>query len=236
MRQLLLDITPSRTPTLEQFIPGHNNEALLAIRQLVSKNSAEPVLYLWGSQGSGKTHLLQAAVHMACAHWATSTYRDASNIHSDTFVQHDFVAIDNVEQLSAEQQIHLFSAINHAREGRGRLLCAGHTPPAQLDLRADLSTRLGWHLVYQLIPADEIVTRTALQQRALALGFILEAPLIDYLMRHWQRDLATLLDVLNQLDYLSREQQRPVTLPLLRETLIALQNAADAGRYQAKDK
>ena len=55
-------------------------------------------------------------------------------------------------------------------------------------------------------------------------------------MRHWQRDLATLLDVLNQLDYLSREQQRPVTLPLLRETLIALQNAADAGRYQMKDK
>lgn len=231
MQQLLLDIAPyHRAPTLEHFISGHNNEALSAIRQLIHDPHSEPVLYLWGPAGSGKTHLLQAATQLAQSHEVASCYCNADQVDAHTFNQDGFVCVDNVESLSAEQQIILFSAINHAREGYGRLLCAGHAPPAQTGLRADLSTRLGWHLVYQLVPADETSTRTALQQRAWTLGFGLDIVLVDYLMRHWQRDLASLLTVVDQLDRLSREQRCPVTLPLLRKTLTTLRHARSHAR------
>ena len=223
MQQLLLDIAPyRRAPTLEHFISGHNHEALSAIRQLIHNQHSEPVLYLWGPASSGKTHLLQAASNSAQTLGTSSCYCPAEQVNADAFSHHEFVCIDNVESLSAEQQIMLFSAINRAREGHGRLLCAGHTPPAQSKLRADLSSRLGWHLVYQLVPADETSTRDALQQRAWTLGFSLDTPLIDYLMCHWQRDLAALLTVIEQLDRLSREQRCSVTLPLLRKTLATL--------------
>ncbi|MCK7496103.1 MAG: hypothetical protein MZW92_38055 [Comamonadaceae bacterium] len=47
----------------------------------------------------------------------------------------------------------------------------------------------------------------------------MEHGIIDYLLRHGERDLPSLMAVLDALDRVSLEQQRPVTLPLLREAL-----------------
>jgi DnaA family protein len=47
----------------------------------------------------------------------------------------------------------------------------------------------------------------------------IDAALVDYLLHHGRRDLPSLLAVLDALDQISLEQQRPLTLPLLREVL-----------------
>ena len=59
--------------------------------------------------------------------------------------------MDDVDRLGAEAQIGLFNLYNHIRdEGRAFLLVSGPVAPAQLKLRDDLVTRLGWGLVYQV--------------------------------------------------------------------------------------
>uniref|UniRef100_E6QUB4 Hda lid domain-containing protein n=1 Tax=mine drainage metagenome TaxID=410659 RepID=E6QUB4_9ZZZZ len=113
----------------------------------------------------------------------------------------------------------MFSLINRAREGQGRIVCTGNAAPKHLPLRADLSSRLAWHLVYQLIPLSDVHKREALAQRSQALGFILNPEHIEFLMHHWRRDLSALFNLIDRLDEYSRMEQRPITLPLLREVL-----------------
>src|ERR1700681_4402611 len=56
MKQLALGVRLRADAVFESFWPGPNREIVAALRT----PSAEP-LWLWGSAGSGKTHLLQAA-------------------------------------------------------------------------------------------------------------------------------------------------------------------------------
>src|SRR5262245_56502238 len=133
MRQLVLDIAPPPAPDFHNFLPGPNAEALAAVRSLAAGTSREPIVYLWGDAGSGRSHLLAAALRANPA----------------------VVAADDVETLDAGAQQRLFVAINAAREGGAPVLAAGTRPPAQIGLREDLRTRLGWGLVYQLKPLSD---------------------------------------------------------------------------------
>ncbi len=216
MQQLLLDISPESAQTLSRFVSTGNQEACQVVHAMAEGRFAEPLVYLWGPSGSGKTHLLKAAVAHASADGRPADYTSAA---CPEFLPSGLLAIDHVDQLDDDSQRRLFSLINAAREGQGRLLVAGREPPARLALRDDVTSRLGWHLVFQLHGLTDEAKQSALQARAEQLGFRLETPIIDYLMTHWRRDLPSLIWLLEQLDRHSLVRQRPVTLPLLREVL-----------------
>ena len=219
MKQLVLDIAAPPPPSLANFLPGRNAELLHTLRGLVQPARSECQLYLWGDIGSGKTHLLNAAVAAAQLHGLTAAYTSATDCSDALLAESDVLALDNVEQLDPSAQIGLFNRINAARAGQGRVLVAGSAAPAQLDLRIDLTTRLGWGLVYQLHALSDIEKAVALASHAAQRGFTLEPGVADYLLRHWRRDLPSLMAALDTLDHYSLETQRPVTVPLLREVL-----------------
>jgi len=99
------------------------------------------------------------------------------------------------------------------------VLAAGNVAPARLQLRADLLTRLGWGLVFQVHALSDDDKRVALKRRAAARAFDLRDEIVEYLLRHLKRDLPSLMTVLDALDRYSLETKRPITLPLLRELL-----------------
>jgi DnaA family protein len=82
-------------------------------------------------------------------------------------------------------------------------------------------TRLGWGLVFQVHGLSDEEKIEALQSHAAARGFELAPGVANYLLRHWRRDLPSLLAALEALDRYSLETKRPVTVPLLRELLQA---------------
>jgi DnaA family protein len=219
MKQLVLDIATPPPPSLANFLPGRNAELLHALRGLVQPINSECQLYLWGDLGSGKTHLLHAAVAAAQSHGLSAAYTGATDCSDALLAECDLLALDNVEQLDPAAQISLFNRINAARAGQGRVLVAGSAAPAQLDLRLDLTTRLGWGLVYQLHALSDIEKAVALASHAAQRGFDLQPGVADYLLRHWRRDLPSLMAALDTLDHYSLETQRLVTVPLLREVL-----------------
>ncbi|MDR0233867.1 MAG: DnaA regulatory inactivator Hda, partial [Zoogloeaceae bacterium] len=62
MRQLLLDLLPECPPTLENFVPGANEEALAAFKHwLAAPEETDTAFFVWGEPGSGKSHLLRAS-------------------------------------------------------------------------------------------------------------------------------------------------------------------------------
>lgn len=219
MQQLVLDIAPAPPPSFDNFVTASNAELVHAINALALQQEPEPLLYLWGTSGSGKTHLLQASVHLALSRGYTAIYLDAQEFGTADPLTFDLVVVDNVEQLDASSQIKLFNLINRVREGHGRLISAGQVAPMQLALRTDLTTRLGWGLIYQIHPLSDADKLSVLSRHAQARGFELHAGVADYLMRHWRRDLPSLIAALDSLDHYSLQTRRPITLPLLKEVL-----------------
>ena len=217
MKQLVLDLSLTQPATLENFIGSRNAELLARLRDMLDEQSNERLVYLWGAAGSGKTHLLKGFADAACRYGLSAAYITDGMVPDLTPT--DVVALDDVQYLEDAAQVALFNLYNQVREGSGVLLVSGDRAPAQLDLRQDLVTRLGWGLVYQVHPLTDKEKVQALQTRAKARGFQLTREVTVYLLRHWQRDLPSLIAVLDALDSYSLETKRPITVPLLREIL-----------------
>lgn len=201
-RQLVLAISPPPEPTFENFAPGANAELLARLREMASGALRESVLYLWGERGCGRSHLLQATLRVA--------------------MRPRLAVRDDVDRLDEAAQIALFNLINEARESGGCVLAAGPCPPAQLALRADVRSRLGWGLVYQVQPLSDAEKAVTLRAEAERRGLRITDEVLWYLLNHVRRDLPSLFAILDELDRKSLERQRPITLPLVRESLRGL--------------
>jgi len=197
MQQLPLGISPSREPDFANFVAGSNREALARVMALAAQTLEERIVYLWGTRGSGRSHLLAAAAR----------------------ANPSLVIADDVHGLDERAQHALFMAINEAREGGPGVLAAGDAPPARLGLRPDLASRLAWGLVYQLSPLTDADKAQHLKALAAARGLLLSDDVAAYLLARLPRDMASLAAVMEVLDRYSLIRQRPLTLPLVREAL-----------------
>ena len=217
MQQLLLDLLPENPPSLANFVPGTNAEALAALAGWLTPACQEHSLLLWGETGSGKTHLLHAS---GARYFDAAETPDLADTETLGDTAHR-IAVDNVEALSETGQIALFNLFNHLRIMGGRLLTAASLPPRQLPLREDLRTRLGSGLIYRLHPLSDNEKISALKAQAAARALPLPQEALAYLLARAPRDMRSLSGLLAALDRYSLEQQRPITLPLLREVLLS---------------
>lgn len=212
MRQLILDLLPEAAPSLDNFVVGGNSEALTGLAAWLAPDNREPLLFLWGEAGAGKTHLLRAS---------EARYIDAANDAELDGIGEalDFYAIDNVGVLNETGQIALFNLFNRLRAAGGRLLATAPVPPLQLKLREDLRTRLGCGLIYRLQALSDAEKIDALSIQAAARGLRLPPDALNYLIARAPRDMRSLAAYIVALDRYSLEHKRPITLPLLREVL-----------------
>ena len=198
MKQLLLDIAPSPLPTLDNFVLGRNAEAVHALHHALTGQS-QGLIFLWGGQGCGKSHLIQACLNQ------TTTL--------------NMTCVDDVQQLDNEAQIALFNKYNQTRESSGILIVTGNAAPTNIGLRDDLATRLAWGLVYQLHPLTDSEKTLALKNHAFERGMKLPDEVLEYCLRYLRRDLPTLMATLNALDVWSLTTKKSVTVPMLRSLL-----------------
>jgi DnaA family protein len=227
MRQLVLDLSRPPAPTLDNFAPGSNTEALAVLRAWLAQTLDERCVYLCGPSGSGKSHLLRAlaqALQEAGRSVAQVGDGDLETLESGAMLP-SVVVIDDVQHLCAAGQAALFRLFHRLRDDDMRLLVAGDVPPAGLAVRDDVRTRLGAGLVLQLRLLSDEEKVEALRNHAAGRGFALSPEMSDYLLRHGRRDLPSLLAVLDALDQYSLQTKRQITLPLLREVLQQAQGA-----------
>lgn len=215
MKQLVLDISRPPEPTLDNFVVGQNAELLGQLREMLGANPRERFVYVWGARGAGKTHLLKACAAQSGTYIGCAEHASLEGELPGASV----VAVDDVQCLNETAQIGLFNLYNRMREEGGALLTAGDCAPAQLKLRPDVVTRLGWGLVYLLHPLSDEEKDEALRVHAAQRGFMLADEVARYLLRHWRRDLPSLMAALDALDCYSLETKRPITVPMLKELM-----------------
>lgn len=225
MKQMALDIGLSTRPTLDTFFSGPNEAALSHLRLWATGGTRAPVpTYLWGESGSGKTHLLQAVHHALSEQGLQVGWLDAHSSNPPEFSE-EWVAVlmDDVHLYDLEQQHTAFNWFVNAltpRSGQPRwVLAAGNLPPADLPLRDDLRSRLGWGHVYGLQVLGEPERRAVLRQAADARGLFLSDEVMTYMLNRFSRDLGSLMQLLDHLDHYALQTQRALTIPLVRAML-----------------
>jgi DnaA family protein len=226
LMQLLLDLARPAAPTLDNFEPGDNAEVLSALRGWLSAKALAPSVYLWGPPGSGKSHLLRAAVADAAARGRSAHYLAAGAAEPPEALRAEWLAADDVHALEPDAQASLFTLLNRAAAGELHLLLAGDNAPSGLRMRADVRTRIGAALVLQVKPLSDEDKMQALRRHADARGFELTPECAQYLMRYGRRDLPWLVALLDAADRYSLQTQRGVSVPLLREVLQLAERSA----------
>jgi len=220
--QFALDLLALPQPTLENFVAGPNGAALAALHDVLAGRGPSFV-HLWGPPGSGRSHLLEAVDRAAGPGRETEQRRPApgSPAQPPVFLPPRRVYVaDDVQTLDADGQARLFGLQNEIRQNAGCfLVTSADQPPARLDLREDVRTRLGWGLVFALQPIAEPDRAAALEAYARSRGARVDDDLVPYMLTRLPRDMRTLVSVLDALDAYALARQRALTVPLLREWL-----------------
>jgi DnaA family protein len=221
MKQLALDIGLARPPSLASYFAGPNEAAWKHLQLWVGSPTRSPVpTYLWGASVSGKTHLLKAVQESLREQGARVGWLDPTLVEPPDFDERwSVVLMDDVHLYSAVQQHAAFSWFVQAQALQRGVLAAGLLPPADLKLREDLRTRLGWGHVFHLHVLSEPERRAVLRQAADARGVFLGDEVMDFILTRFSRDLGSLMQLLDHLDAYALQTQRAITIPLIRSML-----------------
>jgi len=220
MKQLGLPISLNTSMLLESFVA--NNELLRLINQLFDdENSSE--VFIYGSSGQGKTHVLQGAVLKALELDKNAIYIDCSESfpeHILDFIdQVYFISFDNVHLISSKNQEIFFDLYNQARQGQILILVSADSLPSDLEVMKDIKTRLSLAAVYKLEELnDELIMRvidSQMSQRNLSIN----SGVYEYLFKNYSRDLKLLLATLNDLDKASLQAKKAISITFVRKFL-----------------
>ena len=222
MKQIALDIGSTDPPSFDSFAASANEPVLAHLRLWTTHATRSPVpTYLWGESGSGKTHLLMAAERVIGEQGARVGWLDATVAQPPPFDESwAAVVMDDVQAYSAEQQHAAFTWFVEAQTHQRWVLAAGVQPPADLPLREDLRTRLGWGHVFAIQPLAEPEARAALRREADRRALFFSDDVMDYLLTRFARDLKHLMALLDRLDEFSLSTKRAITVPLLKQMLL----------------
>ena len=214
--QLIFELARDASPGFDNFLTGDNGEVVAHLRAFAAGTLNETSVVLWGARGSGKSHLVAAAIAQSAG---PSCILQLEPLPVPEVEPGALYAVEDIDDLPDAAQAQLFTLYNACRERGARLLMSARMPPAQAPLRDDLRTRAGWGLVLELKPLADADKPAALAAFAVEHGFRLSNEVIGFLLSHVRRDMGTLLSTLRALDRYSLSTKRPVTVPLVRELL-----------------
>ena len=194
MDQLLLNIHPPSIKSIENFVIGDNFEAISVIKKFTTDKNLQ-FFYLWGVQGSGKSHL------------------------SSVVKKNNILVIEDIESMNDIEQIEAFSIFNNCKENGKKLFITGSNSPNNMGLRSDLASRLSWGIVYQIKALTDNEKKLALLNHSKQKGMSSNVKVIEYCMKNLKRDLHYLIATLDALDSWSLKTKKPMTIPLLKKLL-----------------
>lgn len=226
VHQLPLALRMRNASRLSNFIDNPDSNLLpLLARQ---RNGDEPLIYLHGLPGSGRTHLLLGQCNAAQDAGLQVAFLPASEhaqLHPSMLnglEQLDLIAIDDIDRLAgqADWEQALFGLFNRVREQRKRLLVSATSPATSAGFALpDLCSRLAWGVTLAIPPLQEPQREQLLHELARQCGLSMPDEVAHYLIRRHARDNKSLQQLVQRLDHDSLAAQRPLSIPFVRERL-----------------
>lgn len=228
--QLPLGVQLRENASFASFFAGPNAELLRQLENIArdTGSNTAAVHFIWGTRGSGRSHLLQAISHAAGERGRSVAYLPLAELATsdpgmvEGLTQLSLVCLDDVQAVAGRRNWEeaLMVLVDGLRAGGGHLLAAASGPPMELGLSLkDLATRLAWGPVYAIKPLTDEDKIRLLQQRARGRGLELPEEVGRFLLTRSAREIPALLSILDRLDHASLAAQRRLTVPFVRTVL-----------------
>ncbi len=226
--QYPLKLSHSRQPGFDNYLSSGNEEALESLLKLLGTSDSTVPLYLWGSPGCGKSHLLLAACQQMSQQSRSAIYLSLRDIeHLSPLMlgelqQYELVCVDDIENLCADEAweealFHLYNAISQQQH---KLVIAANSSPGELPAELpDLTSRLMWGVSYHLQQLDDEGKQQLLIQMADEKGMQLSDEASRYLINRYSRNINKLSKLVDKLDHDSLSRQQKLTIPFLRHSI-----------------
>lgn len=227
--------------TFENFVVGPSNRLAHASCVAVSQSLGQTYnpLFLYGSAGLGKTHLLHAVCHevhhrldgaiiqlLSCEDFVNRFIRgieqgNITGFHSQ-FRTVDALIIDDIQFLrereqSQEEFFHTFNALYN--NGKQIILSADSPPNEIPSLEARLISRFNWGLVARIDPPSYETRIAIVQKKAHLRGLQINDEIAEYIARQAQANIRELEGALTTIYALATTLSEPVTLELAQTAL-----------------
>ena len=229
--QIPLQLMPRRDSRFENFVTGPNKAVVEALKHMPDEPGSH--IFLFGDEGSGKTHLLNALCHETRERQGRAFYLALKRLPHDAIESLqgletlDLVCVDDLHIIAGDKawEEALFHCFNRIREANGRLLISSRKRLSALNLGLpDLASRLAWGLRLPLTPLEDQDKLAVINMHSDALGFNMSEDVQHYLLKHHDRSMAALLQTVDNLHQAALTNKRRITVPLAREVLKTAQS------------
>lgn len=227
--------------TFDSFVVGKPNEFCYAAARKVAEGKLEfNPLFVHGSVGLGKTHILQAiawevknrnpkarVIYMSAERFM---YRFINALRYDTIMKFkeemraaDLLLIDDVQFLAGKEstQEEFFHTFNYLIDnGRQMVISADRSPADLQGVEERIRSRLSWGLVADVHPMDYELRLGILQSKSQKLnGVDVPQDVMQFLARHITSNARELEGSLIRIAAHAQLLNKPITLDLSRDVL-----------------
>ncbi len=238
--QLVFEFPVNPRYSFENFVLCAGNKTAYQFTQrLIDQDQGNKVLYLFGPNGSGKTHLLNALGSCYSAKNSTASipyisFKDVDEIYGGVYPDEELsrlaerfhsapiLLIDDIHLLPDQKSIRteLWQVFNDFHQAGKSIAMTGLSPPRELPYLDDhLISRLLWGLVAKIDVSDDESRKMILKKLAEDRHLILPDDVADYLLLHVHRDIPSLLEALEVLKHFALASKRKISVKLAREAL-----------------
>lgn len=225
--------------TFDSFIVGESNQ----FAYTASLNSAKELgilfnpLFIYGTSGIGKTHLLNAIGNYNISRGKVVIYATIEQFMND-FTFHikrnsmekfkakyrecDLLLIDDVQFVSKKDKLQeeFFHTFNEIHNKSGQIVLTADVHPKKIDgLEERLRSRFEWGMIVDIQPSD-IETRVEIIRKKCEIdGIDLSEPVIKYIATNLNNNIREIEGVLIQLNAKARWSNQKITLSLVKQTI-----------------
>lgn len=227
--------------TFEQFVVGPSNRlAHAACRAVCSQpGTLYNPLFIHGSSGLGKTHLLHAVcvelqeqapelkfVNVSCETFVNEFVRAIETgrlpAFRDRAREADVLAIDDVQFLANREssQEELFHTFNVLYQSRKQIILTSDSRPSDIPTLEDrLVSRFNWGLVTQVDTPNRETRHAILQKKSRLRGRAVPDEVLDYIAQRVEDNIRVLEGTLTKLISEEEIAGRPLTLETAKSVL-----------------
>lgn len=213
--QLVLEFPQEEDYSAANFLRMPFNTA--AVQAATTLQQGGVVVY--GPSGVGKTHLARvwaAANHAAYLSPTAWPQSFAQALQSGVKKW----AIDDVQNLTPNQQEDFFHLLNYVKNEGGALLVTLNKPVKEVPLIPEISSRLATYQQAEISQPKGEDLKTLLLKLAADKQWNLPENVISYFLNHSGRSVVELIDNINKIDKKSLSQKRRITVQLIKEILL----------------
>jgi len=227
--------------TFDNFVIGPNNQFAHAAASSVAQSPAKQVnpLFIYGSSGLGKTHLLQAIGHyiidekpflkvlfVSTEQFINEFINSIRNRTQDSFkIKYrdvDILLIDDIQFLEnkEETQNEFFHTFNALHENKKQIVIASDRPPKQIATLADrLRTRFEWGMITDIQPPNLETREAILRNKGDSINIEMTDEAYTYIARRIKSNIRALEAAVNRLKMVSTFHKGPITAEIAKANL-----------------